>query len=278
MNTMWCKHCQQDVPGLPAPEDKTHCCARCGTVLNADPGTRPDSVPTDSGQPRADAPEGGSELPPYDGWELDEQLRHIERVLAIDEPSGGPVQAAYRREITRLDPPHSGPSQWHPLLAEQLAREGSPRRWSALGALAWTALSLGTTALFCGGILLAWSSFTERPELWGVGLPIAIGGQIALLIGLILQIDRIWNDSRRTSDKLRSVDEQLRKMQTSAEMPATGGDASGGFQYAHPGQTAAGHPLLPELPISLDLPVSPDPTARTPSDESRCRREAAWSD
>lgn len=272
MNTMWCKHCQQDVPGLAAPEDKAHCCARCGTVLDADPAARPDSVPTDSCQPQADASQRDSELPPYDGWELDEQLQHIERVLAIDEPPGGPMQAAYRREITRLDPPHSGPAEWHPLLAEQLAREGSRRPWAALAALAWTALALGTTALFCGGILLAWSSFTERQELWSVGLPIAIGGQIALLVGLILQIDRIWNDSRRTSDKLRSVDAQLHKMQTSAEMPATGGDASGGFQYAHPGQTAAGHPLLPDLPFSLDT------TARTPSDASRCRREAAWSD
>ena len=47
----------------------------------------------------------------------------------------------------------------------------------------------GTTAGACGAVLLLWSTIRLRPELWQLGLPIAMIGAGLLLIGVFLQLD-----------------------------------------------------------------------------------------
>ena len=56
---MWCKQCGQDVPGSATSRAGRFLCPRCGGILAIE----------------AAAPAV------YDGWEMDEQLRHIERLL-----------------------------------------------------------------------------------------------------------------------------------------------------------------------------------------------------
>ncbi len=221
-NTMWCKHCQQDVPGLASPDAGKLVCMRCGMALGIDEsgGTAVSAVPPQkrgqdargTRQIRFDEPpsvEPLAEVLPYDGWELDEQLRHIGRVLD-GEPHGRPAR---NREIARLDPPHGVFSSRHlPPAGRSSGNRQSESDVSALSALGWVALLLGTTAFFCGGILLGWSMFTGREDLWTVGLPITLGGQIALLLGLVMQLDRIFRDNHDTSAKLDDVDGQLRRL------------------------------------------------------------------
>jgi hypothetical protein len=67
---MWCKHCRQDVPALPSDDKHSLCCPRCGEAIRVDASTPADQATT------------------YDGWELDEQLRHTERVLQTAEVNG----------------------------------------------------------------------------------------------------------------------------------------------------------------------------------------------
>ncbi len=154
-----------------------------------------------------------AEVLPYDSWELDEQLRHIGRVLEYGNSHSRPLQDAYRRKIARLDPPHGiFPSRHLPLVGRSSRNRRSKSDVSTLSALGWVVLLLGTTAFFCGGILLGWSMFTGREELWTVGLPIVLGGQVALLLGLVTQLDRIFRDSHDTSAKLDDVDGQLRRL------------------------------------------------------------------
>ena len=61
---------------------------------------------------------------------------------------------------------------------------------------------------------MGWSMNTERPDLWAIGTPIILAGQIALVLGLVLQLDRVWRDSRWAAAKMETVDEQLHDLKT----------------------------------------------------------------
>lgn len=274
---MWCRHCRQDVPALASPDRRKYCCPRCGETLCAEAAEKPHEAPPSAAQsspaepPAAEpvaaesapaavvAAESAPDGPPQiDGWELDEQLRHIERVLRVGKAPGRRSKAAHRRERLRIDPAHAGESAWHvPAVtvrrrrrAEQAARSGGG---SLLSGLAWTALSLGTMALVCGGVLLGWSVFTGREELWTVGMPATVAGQVALAIGLILQLDRLWHDSRHSAVKLDAVDQQLHELKTTAAFLGTAHGPAGSTFYTHFAQGAAPQLLLTDLKGQLDL-------------------------
>jgi len=114
-------------------------------------------------------------------------------------------------------------------------------------------LSLGTAALVCGSILLGWSLITGRDELWKIGLPIAVGGQISLLIGLVLQLDRFWRDNHRTVAKLDEAAAELHELKTiAALLGAIHGPSSAPF-HAHLAGGADPQLLLSDLKSRLDL-------------------------
>lgn len=220
-NTMWCVECQQDVPALPLGDRPGFRCAGCGRTI------------------RVDQAEPAALAPAYDSWELDEQLRQIERVLQ-GVPSHCSASAAKDRcETSRLDLSHCGPTAWHvgsPSLSEpRSAWNGKSKtvrseRGSTLGSLAWFALSVGTAGFVCGGILLGWSFATDRQDLLVIGLPAALAGQVALLVGLMLQLNRFWRINRKAIAKLDNVDAQLHEirgattlLQAAGETPKTVG-------------------------------------------------------
>ena len=103
-------------------------------------------------------------------------------------------------------------------------------------------------ALCCGGILLGWSVLADRAELWSVGLPIALGGQLALLVGLILQLDRIWHGHRDASTKMERFEGQLRRM----ERPEAAVSASLGTHGKFHVGTSEPLVVLDELKHQLD--------------------------
>ena len=70
--------------------------------------------------------------------------------------------------------------------------------------------------------MLGWSLWTGRGELWKIGLPIAATGQISLLVGLLLQIDRFWRDHHRTAARLDKVGAELRDLKTSTTFISAG--------------------------------------------------------
>jgi len=122
-----------------------------------------------------------------------------------------------------------------------------------MAGLVWTALSLGTMAFVCGGILLGWSLYTDRNELWDIGMPIALCGQVALLIGLVLQLDRLWHDSRQAADKLDDVDEQIHQLKATTTMLGTTRGPSASAFYSHLADGAGPELLLSDLKGQLDL-------------------------
>ena len=268
---MWCKGCRQDVPALPSGDRQTLCCSRCGEAISANPheaateecpsfrGHRGEAV----GDEKRTGPFGVmDQLPAYDGWELDEQLRQIERTLHVGEASGkadSPIFSETKigtipREA-RFDPPQDGPPARHLPASD---RPGKQRRTAGNrgpipSLFTWIVLTLGTTGFACGGVLLAWSLATGRQELWSVGLPAALVGQIALLGGLVLQIDRLWHDNREAAAKLDYVDEQIHELKATTLLLSTSqGQASATF-YSHLARGAGPQLLLTDLKSQLDL-------------------------
>jgi len=107
-------------------------------------------------------------------------------------------------------------------------------------------------ALVCGGVLAGWSLLGGRNDLWGFGIPIALGGQFVLLLGLVLQMDRLWADSRNATAKLEHVDAKLRELKQTTTLLGTGHGTPGAF-YVHYAEGASPSLLLSDLKSQLDL-------------------------
>jgi len=178
--------------------------------------------------------------------------------LQVDAAPGHRREKGDSREATRHDQAHDALNPRHaPPMPVSRVRKSKIHRGgiggSLLALLIWAALSLGTAALVCGGILLGWSLWTGRGELWKIGLPIAAGGQISLLIGLVLQIDRFWRDNHQTVAKLDEVDEELHDLKTTANLLSTIQGTSSAQFYTHPAGDANPHVQLSDLKARLDL-------------------------
>lgn len=177
---MWCTSCRQDVPGLASTEGREYRCARCGTVVcepaAASIGER--IAPLD-----ASADDGSANLrppAPYDPWEVNEALRHVERVLEAGRRVAAPLDHDRR---LRFDPTEL--SRRHVSAGVGVAQEQRP---SIAKTLAWFCLACGVMALACGAALMTWSLAGHRPALWTLGLPVALAGQLTLVVGLLLYV------------------------------------------------------------------------------------------
>ena len=201
---MWCIQCQEDVPALPASDKRGLCCPRCGTTLCA-------------GSTKTELPP-----PAFDTWEFDEQLRQIQRALDAATLDDDAVNQLYKQELPRFELPHPMPSAWHVPATPQKQEETKPARQGLLVSIvAWMALCCGTASFVCGSALLVWSFSTGRAELWTFGLPAALVGQVAILIGLLLQLDRLWRENRSATAKLQNVDQQLLDLKNDTQRLAT---------------------------------------------------------
>jgi hypothetical protein len=134
-----------------------------------------------------------AEPPLLDTWELDEQLRHAARLLGLNTGDG---TALARMRSDSAQPAAPGWHRAEPHRRPRLKRARPDRSQRLLGLLGAAATWLGTAALSCGGILLAWAEISVRPELQTVGLPIAAGGAIGLTLGLVFRSGRGRHEPR----------------------------------------------------------------------------------
>ncbi len=174
-----------------------------------------------------------------DDWETDERLRHIERELRINKKhsrsaaeSGDKhtrIDSAHRKiaERHRLKPvraksgtdPKRGPANF--AAGSKKMQSAPPRDSAVLVFLTWTAILLGVAALLGGGISLGCSVLNDRPDFWNFGLPFIVGGQVVLLVGLVMQLDRVGRENRTAAAKLDEVDEELHDLKTAAALLGT---------------------------------------------------------
>jgi hypothetical protein len=171
---MWCSTCQHDVS---IPEDagvEFVRCGQCGTTLGY--GSR---VAVAEETPLLSPP-----AIPDEDWQLEADIRAVHRLLAS-------LQASNSESEQELPLPV-------PQLVQRQSGDGEPA--SPVGFAAWTLVSFSSAALACGAVLLGWSVATERPDLWQIGLPLAIGGQAGLLVGLALYLEGLWRGGRSRLD------------------------------------------------------------------------------
>jgi hypothetical protein len=242
-------------------------CPRCGEAVCADP---------DQTANVADTPDRPSE---YDGWELDQRLLHIQRALQSGKCAGFDLRAnenrtvpfdgfgtaskaagrkseTARREAVRFDEPQAGPACQHVVASNQPRKKRKKavrRRRSFSGAFTWLVVSLGAMSFACGGTLLMWSLVGGRHELWNIGLPPALVGQILLLVGLVLQIDRLWYDSHQAAAKLDDVDQQIHELRSTTMLLGANQSPVSATFYSHLAGGAGPQLLLTDLKSQLDL-------------------------
>ncbi|MEN6449555.1 MAG: hypothetical protein ABFC96_03605 [Thermoguttaceae bacterium] len=256
---MWCRQCRQDVPALASADKQTYCCPRCGETVCAQPrvaAIQSDEMTPRDFEPVADDPGCSPEpAPAYDGWELGEQLRDIERALKTAKSPGRKSESPANARPIRLDSPH-GVMPPHVPLAKPSPRRPrvvAPSRGKATVAATWLAVALGTIGFVCGGILLSWSLVAGRHELWTIGLPTALGGQILLLVGLVFQLDRLWRENREAAAKLDNVDEQLHDLKATTTLLGTAQGPAATTFYSHFAGGANPQLLLTDLKSQIDL-------------------------
>lgn len=193
---MWCRSCQQDVPGAHPDDSGGFSCPRCGAALPVSPPEPVTATPATAGRASCAVSARlvllyNRRMPDFD-WEVDEELRRLEALLGSDIPP--PPE-----KTTRVDVPHlevSAPHRPKRRAAEVVRAVEDFQTRGVLPLLTWIALLLGTMTVVCGGMLVLWSWFAGRPELWRIGQPIALGGVCSLVVAMALHLDRSWEEDR----------------------------------------------------------------------------------
>lgn len=159
-----------------------------GKVLEPPHGPSEDAGPStvESG-PRSD----------YDEWEMEERLRHLDRIYARS-PLSGPLSSSTSPQF-RIDSMHRSVPRNRPVAAPP-----AEPRLSGLARFGRVVLGLGLAVTVCGGCLMAWGNYGARPDLLPMGIPIAVAGQILLLAGLVLQLDSPTSAPRPAAKSVRS--------------------------------------------------------------------------
>jgi hypothetical protein len=107
-------------------------------------------------------------------------------------------------------------------------------------------------AALCGGVGgFAWSIVNERGEYWNACLALTLGGQGALIFGLVLAVSRLWRSSRFAAGKLQDVHARLGELQRAAEALAANRGGAPAF-YADLARGAPPQMLLANLKGQVD--------------------------
>lgn len=242
---MWCSTCQQDVPALGSPASGGLRCGKCAT-----PFVEPAPIaPAVAADPNASLKRvlRDSPLREHD-WALEAELRGVERLVSSLKSSG-----KLARQPLAIDTPHETSAGWH----APAKPSGDHLRIDAAeppkNLAAWTILSLSLAIFACGAVLLGWSILAKRSDLWPVGMPLALIGQAGLILGLVLQLDGLWQTSRKTAAALSELDDELKNVRQATTLLTTTRSSGAQTFYAHLAEGASPQMLLADLKGQLDL-------------------------
>jgi len=253
---MWCSTCQQDVPGLGAPTSGGLRCSKCGGPFAADSQSAEAVTASDTTRLDNARLENVLRHSPLieDDWALDAELRGAQRLVSSLKSSGG-----LAKQPLAIDTPHAAASGWHARADSAPAERASAAKGAAavvessrnLGA--WAILSLSLAVFACGAVLLGWSLVAKRDDLWTVGMPLALIGQAGLILGLILQLDGLWQTSRKTAEAIHELDDELKHVRQATTLLSTSRTSGAQTFYAHLAEGASPQMLLADLKGQLDL-------------------------
>jgi hypothetical protein len=192
--------------------------------------------------------------PPVDLDALDLELDSLEHQRAL---MGFDTARTSQRKPP--DAAHDLVSDWHlgALLAPaantnvEIKREETAKpRASFFG---WLLMLCGIMAFACGAVLMGMSLAQGRSELWRMGLPLALVGQCGLIVGLVLQLERVWQNHRRANDRLREVDEHVSDLKLTTDLLSTSQSGPSQAFYHHMAGGANTELLLADLKGQMDL-------------------------
>jgi len=249
---MWCKNCRQDVHGVRSPNQVGTNCARCGSQLVADeqsPRSEVSGVAKSAahGIDLGEAPSLDAHAT-FEDWELDERLRRVQarvgRWKHHDVPPAPQLATQSRQPTWQVHQRHDAVPKRH--ARSSRAVPGSPLAARFM-------IGLGLTAIFAGAGLVGWSELEHRVEFWNPGIVAIVAGQIGLLVGLALRLERVWQNGRDAIRKLDAVDSQLHRLEkTTTLMCVNHGSAAQAF-YAHMADEANPQMLVADLRGQIDM-------------------------
>lgn len=247
---MWCPSCRQEVPGMASGIDGDLVCVRCGHALTLPDTPLTAAEPPEHTYPLTESDEllGDAWLArsaPFDPFEFDVPLGRARHVLRLANPAQ-PIDL----HTAHLEPlPMALRSAGRPREPKPPVKLRKPV--TLISQIAWAAIALGVGAFVCGGILVGWSLFGSRPELWDLGLPIALGGQAALVVGLLLQLGRADDDDEEDAarEEINALYQQFDAMQSSQRLSSPSATHN---YYTDPGFSSTPDAKLAELKGQLD--------------------------
>jgi hypothetical protein len=183
--------------------------------------------------------------PPVDEWQADLELRRVERLVNVLRQSHeGEARLRIADCELRVE---------KKTLAENPQSAIRDPQSQPAGLAAWACLTLGLMAFVCGGVLVIWSFAADRADLWSLGLPLTLSGQVGLVLGLLLQLDGLSQSSRRTEETLSELDSQLGQLRGVTAMVSSTHSGPAHSFYAHLTEGASPQILLADLKGQLDL-------------------------
>lgn len=254
---MWCSNCGQDVPGIASKKpDGGILCARCGTRVGP-----AGEEPAGRGPVHLGEAEFSANPPPIDldDWETEEDLRRADMLVGRIRGQTGRTDSAASHHV--VDGPHAAVRDWHAHLRARMGRRepdvdlpaARPHRRRRVSAWPLLTMSLGVVALVCGAALLIWGHVEGRNDLWSLGLPITIGGQAVLLLGVVLQLHGLWCNTRETSESLDELDENLADLKHATTLLGTTHSSAAQSFYLHMAEGASPELMLADLKGQLDM-------------------------
>ncbi|MCA9144477.1 MAG: hypothetical protein H6821_02830 [Planctomycetaceae bacterium] len=252
---MWCRNCQQDVPAIGSTDSSPVRCARCHTSFVGEARTTATDAPKASGLERK--PRHSPELRTdwlekalLDDWELEDELNEAQQLVA-SLGAGERPGSTFRVDATHT-PGATGESNPRRLHRTK-ARRGKTAQSSFFS---WCMLSIGLMAFVFGAVLVGWSFAGDRPDLWRLGLPFTLGGQAALIVGLVFQLDGLWRSNRDAAESLDELDSQLDELRHATSLLSTSHSSPAQSFYLHMADGASPNLLLADLKGQLDLLAS----------------------
>lgn len=262
---MWCSTCSQDVPGVANATTGRLVCSRCQQPTTA---RRPEAPIRDEGI-ALDEPVVAAAInsaPPIrsDDWVTRQRTRELSRTLRQPmhfHPSATSNATNALHSARRLTPPHDlagavegiTPPQIAAATSSVTAREFTKRRrTSASQFVAWLVVAGGFCILSAGVSIIGWSLYLQQMQYWNLGIGLSLGGQGALILGLVLVVSRLWRNSRYAVNRLHEVHTRLTQLQHTADaLTATRNGGAPAF-YAELARGASPQMLLSNLKGQLD--------------------------
>ena len=256
---MWCSNCRQDVPALAAPDNGHVRCTKCHQEIVPKEAERVASSPKAESAKKAKSETPGEvpswafvERPPVDidTWRFDEDLLEAKRLVQACKPvRERQAASASDRKVAPTFAPQVPRGVSRGSAAKRSAKLRSPK----FAFFAWILLSLGVMAFVFGGVLLGWSFWSGEQRFWTLGLPFTLGGQAALILGLIFQLDGLWQSNHDATVVLSDLDEQLEELRQATSLLSTSHSSHAQSFYFHLAEGASPHMLLSDLKGQLDL-------------------------